>query len=298
MRAEPELRLDQTVYMPELKDPGGHEMRQVVVDWFAASDHTLTWPFWASTTLTKVREPGTADDVHPLPRHGVALRRPAPPSARPSTTSSTTCSPRTPSGGTAMSNLTGAAGTYRPCRTCHAPVRVPVPRRLGPWTWSRKAHPTARSCTYLTPHLPDCPAEYADPVQGVALRLPGRCVADLTVPVPPVPVDLSRVSEVTADGGRLTFPPAADEPDPDGVRPSPVRSDLWWDHPNMDPDGFRADAREAVRRESARPGPPPPDLGYPFRQSADSAWPDGWIPLGYFGESGTWYQPPADGQTG
>lgn len=56
-RHEPELRLD-AVYMPELSQPGGLEMRQIVLDWFAASDHTLTWPFWVISTKTKVREPG------------------------------------------------------------------------------------------------------------------------------------------------------------------------------------------------------------------------------------------------
>lgn len=56
-RMEPELRLVD-VYMPELKEPGGPEMRQVALDWFARSDHTLTWPFWISTVMTKVREPG------------------------------------------------------------------------------------------------------------------------------------------------------------------------------------------------------------------------------------------------
>ena len=56
-RVEPTLRLD-GVYMPELKDPGGPDMRQYVANWFATSDHTLTWPFWITMTMTKVREPG------------------------------------------------------------------------------------------------------------------------------------------------------------------------------------------------------------------------------------------------
>lgn len=56
-RMEPELRLF-GVYMPELSDPGGLEMRQTVDDWFAEADHMLTWPFWISMIMTKVREPG------------------------------------------------------------------------------------------------------------------------------------------------------------------------------------------------------------------------------------------------
>jgi hypothetical protein len=56
-RVEPELRMLGS-YMPEIKEPGGPEMRQVVLDWFAAADYTLTWPFWISMVMTKVREPG------------------------------------------------------------------------------------------------------------------------------------------------------------------------------------------------------------------------------------------------
>lgn len=56
-RQEPELRL-YGAYMPELKDPGGPELRQVVIDWFDAADRTLTWPFWISMVQTKIREPG------------------------------------------------------------------------------------------------------------------------------------------------------------------------------------------------------------------------------------------------
>lgn len=56
-RVEPELRL-YGVYMPELKDPGGPEMRQAVDDWFASADYTLTWPFWISMVMTKTRERG------------------------------------------------------------------------------------------------------------------------------------------------------------------------------------------------------------------------------------------------
>lgn len=56
-RVEPELRLE-GVYMPELKEPGGIEMRDAVAYWFEQSDHTLTWPFWIVMTMTKVREPG------------------------------------------------------------------------------------------------------------------------------------------------------------------------------------------------------------------------------------------------
>lgn len=57
-RVEPELRL-RDCYMPELAQPGGPQMRQVIVDWFAAADRALVWPFWISMSMTtRLRERG------------------------------------------------------------------------------------------------------------------------------------------------------------------------------------------------------------------------------------------------
>jgi endonuclease YncB( thermonuclease family) len=60
-REEPELRLD-GVYMPELRDPGGPEMRRWIIGWFAAADPGVGWPFWVEAARTKVTvkapEPG------------------------------------------------------------------------------------------------------------------------------------------------------------------------------------------------------------------------------------------------
>lgn len=55
-REEHDLRL-LGCWMPELRDPGGHQMRQVLVDWFAAAP-ALTWPLWVDPVQTTVREPG------------------------------------------------------------------------------------------------------------------------------------------------------------------------------------------------------------------------------------------------
>lgn len=54
-RVEPELRL-LDCYMPESREPGGPELRQVVVDWFAAAPR-INWPFWIAMTMTKTKEP-------------------------------------------------------------------------------------------------------------------------------------------------------------------------------------------------------------------------------------------------
>lgn len=57
-RVEPELRL-LGCYTPELRQPGGREMRDFVAAWFVAADNRLTWPFWISMAMTtRTRERG------------------------------------------------------------------------------------------------------------------------------------------------------------------------------------------------------------------------------------------------
>jgi hypothetical protein len=76
-------------------------------------------------------------------------------------------------------------GDLRPCTTCHAPMIDPFPP-----TWDLElikegpADGPVRS--YLTPHTDDCTALHADPHPGVAVRVRGHYVTNLTVSIPPV----------------------------------------------------------------------------------------------------------------
>jgi hypothetical protein len=55
-RQEPELRLVAS-YMPEIKDPGGPETAQFVLDWFAARPQNLRWPLYVRSVKTRTVEP-------------------------------------------------------------------------------------------------------------------------------------------------------------------------------------------------------------------------------------------------
>jgi hypothetical protein len=71
------------------------------------------------------------------------------------------------------------SGAYRPCRVCEAPVVSPPPAE---WTIDliKEGPATGPVQTFLTPHAEQCDAPVPAPRPGMAVRIPARCMVNVT----------------------------------------------------------------------------------------------------------------------
>lgn len=120
-------------------------------------------------------------------------------------------------------------GTLRQCPDCHAPAVDPFP---DAWNLDliKEGPPSGPVAVFYTPHTDTCTTPVADPQPGLAVRVSGRSVTNLTIDLPPVP----RRPRFGA-GGYI-----------------PTGATMW--QPGRDPiDDLRA-AQQAVENEPYRPG--------------------------------------------
>lgn len=74
------------------------------------------------------------------------------------------------------------SGTYRQCRQCRAPI---TPGPSGSLDLIKEGPATGPARAFITPHDRGCPVPLVQPDPGLAVRIEGRYLADVSVDLSP-----------------------------------------------------------------------------------------------------------------